>query len=88
MITEEKVWLKYYSEEAKNAEVPRCKAYDYVIEQNKDRLDKPALHYYGRDISFRELFRRIDQCADAFASLGVKQGEVVSLLSASIPESR
>ncbi|MBR2409165.1 MAG: acyl--CoA ligase [Lachnospiraceae bacterium] len=86
MITEEKVWLKYYSEEAKNAEVPRCKAYDYVIEQNKDRLDKPALHYYGRDISFRELMRQVDACADSFAALGVKEGDIVSFLSVAVPE--
>lgn len=86
MITEEKVWMKYYSEEAKNAELPKCKAYDFVIERNKDRLDKPALHYYGADITFRELMKRVDACANAFAALGVKEGDIVSFLSASIPE--
>ena len=86
MITEEKVWLKYYSEEAKNAKLPCCKAYDYMIERNRNRLDKPALHYYGRDISFREFIKQVDACANSFAALGVKEGDIVSFLTVAIPE--
>lgn len=85
-ITEEKVWMKYYSEEAAKAELPRCKAYDYIIERNKDRLNAPALHYYGKDITFRDLMRRVDACANAFAALGVQEGDIVSFLSVAIPE--
>ena len=85
-ISEEQVWMKYYSEEARNAQLPKMKAFDYVMECNKDRLDEPALHYYGANISYRDLRRRVDACARAFAGLGVKQGDIVSFLSASIPE--
>lgn len=85
-ISEEKVWLKYYSEEALKAELPKCTAYDYVRELNKDRLDEPALHYFGADITHRELYKRVDACANAFAAMGVKAGEIVSFLSVSIPE--
>lgn len=85
-ITEEKVWMKYYSEEAKNAELPKCKAFDYVMELNKYRVHEPALHYYGADISFKELRRKVDACARSFTALGVKAGDIVSFLSASIPE--
>lgn len=85
-ITEEKVWMKYYSEEAKNAKLPRCKAFDYVLELNKYRMNEPALHYYGADISFKELRRKVDACARSFTALGVKAGDIVSFLSASIPE--
>ena len=85
-ITEEKVWLKYYSDEALNAELPKCTAYEYMCRLNQHRLDKPALHYFGRDITHRELQSRIEACANAFAALGVKAGDVVSFLSVSIPE--
>ncbi|MBQ8383222.1 MAG: acyl--CoA ligase [Clostridia bacterium] len=85
-ITEEKVWMKYYSDEAKNTPIPKCTAYNYVKELNQNRLDFPALHYYGRDISFRELFSRVDETANAFAALGVKAGDIVSFLSVQIPE--
>ena len=85
-ITEEKVWMKYYSEEARNAELPKCKAYDYVLQCNKDRMDKPALHYYGRDITWNEMVRRIDDAAKAYTALGVQEGDVVSFVSAGLPE--
>ena len=85
-ITEERVWMKYYSEEARNAKLPKCKAFDYVLELNKYRMNEPALHYYGADISFKELRRRVDSAARSFTALGVKSGDIVSFLSASIPE--
>lgn len=85
-ITEEKVWMKYYSEEAKNATLPKCKAFDYVLELNKYRLNETALNYYGAEISFKDLRRRVDAAARSFTALGVKEGDIVSFLSASIPE--
>ncbi|MBQ7345658.1 MAG: acyl--CoA ligase [Oscillospiraceae bacterium] len=85
-ITEEQVWMKYYPEEARNAPLPRCKAFDHVIAENEGRLDSPALHYYGTDITFRELIRRVDEIAASFTALGVKEGDVVSFLSATLPE--
>ena len=85
-VSQEKVWMKYYSEESRNAKMPQCKAYDYVMECNKDRMDAPALHYYGADISFNDLAARVDAAAKAYAALGVKGGDVVSFLSVGIPE--
>jgi acyl-CoA synthetase (AMP-forming)/AMP-acid ligase II len=76
-ISEEKVWLKYYSEEARNMQLPKCKAFDFVMERNKYRLDTPALHYYGADITYKELRRKVDACARSFTSLGVKPGDIV-----------
>lgn len=85
-ITENKVWLRYYSEEALSTELPKLTAYQYMKERNKDRLDEPALHYYGADITHRELLRGIEECADAYTAMGVKKGDVVSFLSVAIPE--
>ena len=85
-ITEEKVWMKYYSEEAQKAQAPKYKVFDYVMIRNMDRLEQPALHYYGRDISFLELRKRVDAAAKAFAALGVREGDIVSFLSVQTPE--
>lgn len=85
-ITEHKVWLKYYSEEAKNTPLPKLTAYQYMREINKDRLNEPALHYYGADITHKELIDRIEECADAYTAMGVKKGDVVSFLSVAVPE--
>ena len=85
-INRDKVWMKYYSEEAKNAKLPDCTAYDYVKRLNKDRYDAPALHYYGNDITFGELVDRIEATAQAFCAAGVRPGDIVSFVSVQIPE--
>ena len=86
-ISEEKIWMKHFPEDERNLEMPRMKIYTYLKDVNKNRLDTTALHYYGKNITYGELIRRIDEVADAYAALGVRAGDTVSLLSASTPES-
>ena len=85
-ITEEKVWMKYYSKDIDKDAMPHCTIYSYLKECNADRMSATAIHYYGRNISFTEFIEKIDLCADAFASAGVKRGEMVSFLSVATPE--
>lgn len=82
----DKPWLKYYSEEAINAPLPECTIYQYLWERNKDHLSTTALRYFGRKFSFRELFENIDKAANAFASLGLKKGDIIIMATATIPE--
>ena len=82
----DKPWLKYYSEEAINAEIPECSAYDYIYNVNKEHYDKSALDYFGKHITFREMFQKIEQCAQALKAYGVKEGDVISVSLPNIPE--
>ena len=75
----DKPWLKYYNEEAISAPLPECTIYEYLMENNRDFPDDIALLYLGRKIKYGELFRQIDRTADAFAALGVKPGEIVTV---------
>ena len=86
-VSTEKIWMKHYPEESRHAEFPRMKVYTFLKESNKDRLNDTTIYYYGRRIAVKQLIEKIDTCADAFAALGVKKGDTVSLLSASTPES-
>ena len=86
-ISEEKIWMKQFPEDERNLEMPRMKIYSYLKDVNKNRLDTTALHYYGKNITYGELIRQIDEVANAYAALGVRAGDTVSLLSASTPES-
>lgn len=85
-ITEEKVWLKHYPQEHINTEFPKATIYNYLKECNKHRENSTALHYYGANITFKELYKRIDDAANAFAALGVKAGDMVSFVSVATPE--
>ena len=81
----DKPWLKYYSEEALE-EIPQRKIYTHLWECNKNNLHDTALRYYGREISFSELFERIDDVAKALIGLGVKNGDCVTMLLPTLPE--
>ena len=85
-ISEEKVWLKYYPKDSLDLDLPKCTVYSYLKNANKDRLHETAINYYGANISYKKLFARIDECANAFAALGVKQGDIVSFVSVAVPE--
>ena len=82
----DKPWLKYYAEDKRDFTIPDCTVYDYMCESNQDNLEEIALDYYGNEITYGELIHRIDQCAAAFRSLGVKKGEVVSFCNPTTPE--
>lgn len=79
-------WLKYYSEEAIEAQLPEGSLYDYMCQCNKNRQDKVALNYFGRKITHKELRNKIDDCARALVASGVKAGDFVSLCLLTIPE--
>lgn len=82
----DKPWLKYYSEEAINAPLPECTIYEYLWENNKDHLDDIALNYFDRRITFKELFRNIEKTARGFYSIGVREGDIVTIISINTPE--
>lgn len=79
----DKPWLKYYSEEAINAPLPECTIYEYLWENNKDHLDDVALIYFGKKITYKKLFENIDKAARAFIGIGMKQGDVCTVVTPS-----
>ena len=79
----DKPWLKYYSEEAINAPLPECSIYEYLWECNKDHLSDFALNYFGKKMTYETLFFRIDTAARAFRAIGVKEGDIVSIVTVS-----
>lgn len=82
----DKPWLKYYTEEAINAQLPECTIYEYLWENNKDHLDDIALVYFGRKITYKTLFNNIERTASAFDYLGIKKGDIVTIQSLSLPQ--
>ncbi len=79
----DKPWLKYYTEEQINAPLPECSIYEYLWECNKDHLSDYALNYFGKKMTFETIFQRIETAAKAFRAIGVKEGDIVSIVSVS-----
>ncbi len=82
----DKPWLKYYSEEAINAPLPACTVFENIYTRNKGNDKEIALKYYGKKITFSDLFVNVEKAKRSFEQLGVKKGDIVVMITSSTPE--
>ena len=82
----DKPWLKYYSEKAISSTLDNMTVYDYLYECNKNYFERVALNYFGRKITFKELFTNIDATAEAFIEMGVKKGDIITVCTPNVPQ--
>ncbi len=85
----DKPWLKYYSEAALEAIVPRMTAYQYMCYrcyENDDNLNNAAISYFGKKISFKEYISKIDDTARSLYNLGIGKGDIITVMSVCNPE--
>ncbi|MBQ1736571.1 MAG: hypothetical protein II038_17245 [Lachnospiraceae bacterium] len=75
----DKPWLKYYTQEATIKVNPNCGMYRFMRERNANGLQNIALNYFGRKVTYGEMFERIDAVARALHSIGVKKGDIVTV---------
>ena len=82
-----KPWLKYYPEgvpsEVEVREISVMDLFDQSVEKYGNR---PALIFYGKKITYRELKDSVDRLATALADLGVKKGDTVALYLLNSPQ--
>ena len=79
-------WKKYYGAKNMIFEVPNISIYEYLYRKHYAFRDNIALDYYGLKLSYSDFFKKIDEVSKAFLSYGVRKGDVVTILSANIPE--
>ena len=70
-------WLKYYAQKYIDQTLPTCSAFDYVCQQNKNRLGEAALNYYGRKFTYADFIVNVKKTAAALRGVGVKKGDWV-----------
>ena len=79
-------WQTYYKNDEMNIIVPNKTIYHYLKKSSVKNKDKIAIEYFGRKYSYKELLFEVDKCANAFKSLGIRSNDVITILSANIPE--
>ena len=82
----DKPWLKHYSEKALSIELPKRTAYENIYEMHKDNLNDIALIYFGRKITYDELFKNVEKTKRALECAGVRKGDIVIMVMSSTPE--
>ena len=81
-------WKKYYEKKHMKIRLRDENIYQFLlrkVEKNKC-LDKTAITYFGTHITYRNFIKKIDETARKFLSLGVKKYDIVTILSANVPE--
>lgn len=79
-------WAKFYKKGEMNIDIPNISIYQYLVQNCKGYMDHIAIDYFGATRTYAEFLDQIDGAARAFKSQGVRKGDVVSILSANVPE--
>ena len=81
-----KPWLKYYAQKYIDQTLPTLSAFDYVCHRNQNHLNDTALDYYGRKFTYADLIVNVKKTAAALRGVGVKKGDIVTVVSVMTPE--
>lgn len=65
---------------------PDSTIYEYVRYLANKRKNLTAIDYFSRKYTYEELMKHIDRCAVSLLGMGVKKGDVVSLIVPNIPQ--
>lgn len=79
-------WMKFYPDVLRGIQVPACTVEQYLSVRAADP-NVVAMHYYGVDITWGTVFRKVDATARALQVLGIKQGDQIPVFLRSVPDS-
>ncbi len=81
-------WMNHYPNEAYNESVKDIdnKMFDFMYSKNLDGINDYALRYFGKRITYGEIFNQIEIYAKILKGYGIGKNDVVSLCIPNIPE--
>lgn len=82
----DKPWLKWFEPQVISGDIPRENIYQYLLERNAQNLDNIAIEYAFAKITYRKLFKKIEEVADTLYALGIRKGDTIMSLLPNVPE--
>ena len=79
-------WDKYYVPGDTDLDVKDLSICSFMENCAESYMDSIAIEYFGVEITYSDFLEKIDTTARAFHSFGVRKGDVVTILSANVPE--
>ena len=81
-------WEKYYKKKDMNITSPNKSLYRFLRDKaiENDYNNNIAITYFGTHRTYNDFFKEIHIVAKSFKSQGIRKGDVVTILSANIPE--
>ena len=90
--SKDRIWLKRSKRASIKLPSSNLNVYDYIYECNKNNLDEiameydPLIDYESTKITYRKLFKMIDEATLSYMELGVKKGDIVTVCLPSFVE--
>lgn len=83
--SEEKIWNRNYNDVDLNRPFPEMTKNDFIRSKNIDP-NSTALEYFGKQITYGERERKIEEYSMKFETLGIKPGDSIALCLPNTPE--
>lgn len=83
--SKERPWMKYYPEAMKDMPVPDYSVNDFLkfnIQENQN----PAIHYYGHNLMWSEIWEAVETAAQALYQIGIREGDYIPVFLQAVPE--
>ncbi len=66
--------------------IPAISIIENIYNQHKNHLNKTVFYYMEKNITYDEFFRNVTITANSFKELGIKKGDIVTLMPINTPE--
>lgn len=83
----EKVWFASYPEEVPHTlEIPKIPVQQFLIQANNEVPSNVAVHFMGKELTYKELYESSLKFANYLRSLGVEKGDRVAVMLPNCPQ--
>ena len=83
---EQKPWLKFYGDVPESLDYPRVTMYEALAQTAKKFPERIAYDFLDYECSYEQFIRDIDTCTNALASVGLKQGDCITIAMPTAPQ--
>ena len=82
----DKMWMDKYDESLIESELPKKTIYQYMKEKSAPAKNMPAITYFGKEITYDELYENIELSRKIFDNIRVKVQDRIMFLMPNVPE--
>lgn len=82
----DKPWMKYYEGREFKEDIPNQNLVEILKARNISRMSNPSAVYFGKEISYDELFYNADMASKVLDQLGVRKKDIILSLVPNMPE--
>jgi len=80
------IWYEHQNPARWMEEYPECSIYEYLRRTSLRYPNLTAIEFEGKQYAYRQLIEQIERTAESLTAIGVKKGDVVSIVTPNIPQ--